>query len=317
MTSKISPNYPAALKFSEFDVNHLLKIIAEKASDTGALARSITDSGLQSVSEMFGSIRIFSAVAATSTDKAEQDETHYILVPLLGIPRRYAVYTKRILPPDTGTVNSLPKARIFHVPDGAGRTLLERELVEKMVIEQFDPQSGSSDFADALEKVADQIDSETEKISGGFLLIGGAVALLNPLLGLGIAVNGLLPAIGAKASKAGAEYVGNRMRDWNRSASESKLRKSAHEEVRKLKPTIYSNPILRSLDAIASNPQTDFDPAFDRRNWIDQFESYHYYTATVEAIREVYQGVMETMEPGVYQESHLNWIGTFLRESGH
>ena len=281
-------------------MNKLLKIIAEKASDTGALARSITDSGLQSVSEMFGNIRIFSAVAATSTDQAEHDETHYILVPLLGTPRRYAVYTKRILPPDTGAVNSLPKARIFHVPDGAGRALLERELVEKMVIERLDPESGSSDFADALEKVADQIDSETEKISGGFLLIGGAVALLNPLLGLGIAVNGLLPAIGAKASKAGAEFVGNKLRDWNRSSSESKLRKSAHEEVRKLKPTIYPNPILRSLDAIASNPQTDFDPTFDRRNWIDQFESHHYYTATAEAIREVYQGVMESLEPDVY-----------------
>lgn len=295
-------------------MNDLLKRLADRASDAGALARSITASGVQSVSEVFGITRIFGALTATSAEQAEYDETHYILVPLLGVQRRYAVYTKRILPPDTGATNSLPKARIFHVPDETGRKLIEQELVENLVIERIDPKSSSSEFADTLEKVADQIDKETSKISGGLLLVGGAVACVNPVLGVGIAVNGLLPSIGAKASKASAEYVGGKLRNWNRSSSESKLRKSASEEVRRLKPTIYPNPILRSLDAIATNPRTDFDPAFDRRNWFDQFESFHYYTATAEAIHEVYQGWFESIDLGAYQASHIQWIRSFLRD---
>jgi hypothetical protein len=293
-------------------VNDLIKQLADKASDAGALARSISDSGIQSVSEMFSGIRIFGAVAATSSEKAEQDETHYLLVPLLGEPRRYAVYTKRILPPDTGAINSLTKARIFHLPDETGISILEQKLVESMVSERLDPESSSSDLADTLEKVADQIDKETEKLSGGLILIGGAVALVNPLLGVGIAVKGLFPSIGAKASKAGAEYVGNKLRDWNKSSSVSKLRKQANAEVRKLKPIIYPNPILRSLDVIATNPQSDFEPAFDHRNWIDQFEPYHYYTATTEAIHEVYQGVLGSVDARTYRKSHLDWIGSFL-----
>jgi len=123
-----------------------------------------------------------------------------------------------------------------------------------------------------------------------------------------------LPSIGAKISKAGAEYVGSKMRRWNHASSESKLRKVVSKEVQRFKPTIFQNPILRSLDVIATNPQADFDPAFDRRNWADQFEKIYYYSATVEAVREVYQGVLETTDLRVYQKSHMDWIRTFLSE---
>jgi hypothetical protein len=37
-------------------VNDLIKKLADKASDAGALARSISESGIQSVSEMFSGI---------------------------------------------------------------------------------------------------------------------------------------------------------------------------------------------------------------------------------------------------------------------
>ena len=44
----------------------------------------------------------------------------------------FAVYTKRVLPPDTGPTNSLPKARIFHVPDESGMAAIERELIDRL-----------------------------------------------------------------------------------------------------------------------------------------------------------------------------------------
>ena len=296
-------------------MNSILKKLTERASDAGSLARSIAESGLRSVSEVFRGTKIFGALAASSGEDVEYDETHYVLVPLLGAQSDYAIYTKRVLPPDTGATNSLPKARIFHVPDETGKELLEQELVASIVRDRSGHDASSSELADMLEKVADQIDSETNKISGGLLLVGGAVALVNPLLGVGIAVKGLLPSIGAKASKAGAEYVGNKLRGWNKSSAISKLQKNASKEVRKLQPRIYSNPIVRSLEAIAANPETDYDPVLDHRNWIDEFESLHYYTVTSEAIQEVYQDVWEALDLGGYQESHIRWVRSFLDDS--
>ncbi len=295
-------------------MNNLLKLLVDGASDAGSLAHSIADSGLKSVSEVFQRVTIFGSLSAAETTEAVYDETHYLLVSLLGGQSRYAVYTKRILPPDIGVTNSLPKARIFHVPDESGKELLERELIANLVNERLDPSAGSSEFADLLEKVADQIDGETSRISGGLILIGGVVALANPILGVGIAVKGLLPSIGTMATKAGAGYVGNKLRDWSRSSAESKLRSEVSKEVQRLKPRIYPNPVLRSLEAIATNPETDFDPALDERNWIDRFESPHYHRVTAEAIHEVYQAEWKSIDQGAYQGFHLRWIRSFSDE---
>jgi len=182
------------------------------------------------------------------------------------------------------------------VPDVSGKELFEQELVSKIIRDREDLQAGSSELADTLEKVADQIDSETNKISCGLLLIGGAVALVKPLLGIGIAAKESLPAIGAKATKASAEYVGNRLRDWNKSSAMSKLRRDASTEVRSLKPRIYPNPIFRSLEAIATNLSTDFDPSFDHRNWVDHFKPLHYCMVTCEAIQEIYRDAWDSLD---------------------
>lgn len=293
-------------------MNSILKKLTDGASDASSLAHSIAESGLRSVGEVFQGTKIFGALSASSAENLSYDETHYVLVPLLGAQSDYAIYTKRVLPPDVGATNSLPKVRIFHVPDETGKELMEQELVASIVNDRRGHDIGSSELADTLERVADQIDSETNKISGGLLLIGGVAAFVNPLLGVGIAVKGLLPSIGAKASKAGAGYVGNKLRDWNKSSAISKLRKDASKEVRRLKPQIYTNPIIRSLEAITTNPETDLDPFFDHRNWVDEFESLHYYTVTSEAIQEVYQEAWGSLDLGAYQDSHIRWVRSFL-----
>ncbi len=140
------------------------------------------------------------------------------------------------------------------------------------------------------------------------ILTASAVAFDPPLLGVGIAAKGLLPSIGAKASKVGAEYEGNKLRSSNKSSAESKLRRDASKEVRRLKPQPYPNSIIRSLEAIATNPETDFDPVFDHRNWVDEFESPHYYTGTESAIREVCREGFGRIDRNPHQDHRIRWI---------
>ncbi len=290
----------------------VLKKLMEGASDAGSLARSMAKSGIKSVNEVFRGTKIFGALSSSADAEVDHDETHYLLIPLLGDERKYAIYTKRILPPDVGTSNSLPKARIFHVPDPAAKKLLEQELVAEIVKDQDGDAASSSDLADTLEKMADQIDRETNKISGGLFLIGGTVAVMNPLLGVGIAAKGLFPSISAKASKTGAEYVGNKLRDWKKSSVVSKLRKEASKEVQKLKPQIYANPIIRGLEAISTTPETDFDPALDQSTWADQFATARHYAVTLEAVQEIYRDERSQLDLSAYQEVHLRWIEALI-----
>ena len=296
-------------------MNNFLKNLSESASDARSFASKLMESGIHSVSEVFKDTKIYGALSTSSVEHLGVDETHYVLVPLLGGLQEYAIYSKRILPPDTGAINSLPKSRIFHVYDDSGKERLENELIASLVGKELRDDKGSSDLADALEKLADQIDSETNKISGGLVLIGGAVAMINPLLGVSIAAKSLLPSIGTKASKIGAEYVGGKLRKWNKSSEVSKLQKKVKKDVSKLKPRVYFNSILRSLEEIKGNPKTDFDPVCDRRNWVDTFESLHLYEVTQEAIREVYPEVLASEKMSDYQAAHLSWIKSLMQST--
>lgn len=289
-------------------MNAFLKTVLFSAKDTVSLAKSIADSGVKSVSEIWKGVSIFGSLQVLSSEDADRDETHYVLIPVLSDSTEYAVYTKRVLPPGVGPQNELPKVRIFHVPEAAAQSLLERELISKLVSEKSNERDGESGIADLLEKLADELDRETEKVSGGLLLIGGVVAAFNPLVGVGIAAKALLPSIGAKVSKAGAGYVGDKLRDWQRSKSDSAKEKQAQNEVRKLKPELFENPLIRRLDVLTVDRNAVTDPFLDASCSADAFASFRYYAVTLEAFREVYQPWFEKGRPASMSSAHYDWL---------
>lgn len=78
--------------------------------------------------------------------------------------------------------------------------------------------------------------------------------------------------------------------------------KKAGKAVRSLKPEIYENPVLSSLEKIASRDAADYDPFLDKENWIDSFTPRHYYAITSGAIADVYAS-NESIEP-----LHRAWV---------
>ena len=292
-------------------MNQHLEHLAKGASDVTSFARALGESGLRSASDLFKGVQLFGALNASEEEGLEFDETHYFLVPVIGSNVGSAIYTKRILPLGYGASNSLPKKRVFHVPDATVKELLERELVANLVEQRHDEESAHSEVADRLEALANKIDCETNKVTGGLVLIGGVVAIANPLLGVGIAAKALLPSLSAKVSKMGVDLVGAKLRDFKKSKIRAKVEKGACKEVRKMKPELFVNPILKSLDAIALQPNSDFDPAMERENDADSFEHARYYQATSEAVCEVYRANWKELDLRDYQVKHRKWIESF------
>lgn len=284
----------------------ILKNIAAKATESGEILTQLKEQGLNSVNELIGKTRLFGSLTA-DTEETQYDETHYFFVPIVGDEVTNAVYSKRVLPPDVGAENSLPKLRVFHLPDETATSRLEDAIVNSIVTKRTEA-DGSSDIADTLENIALSIDKETQKVSGGLLIIGGVVAVINPIAGIGIAAKALLPSVGSHLSKSGAKFIGNKLRKRNQSAAEKSAHKKASKEVKNLKPQIYVNSLLRSLDVIATNPTDSFDPSMIKENWADHFSPAYYYSITQEAIREVYKGVeLATVAP-----QHQSWIRSLI-----
>lgn len=274
--------------------------------DVSALAKSIAESGVQHLQSAVQGTRLLASISVASPKGVERDETHYLLLPYPGLDDPYVVFTKRMIPEGVGITNSLPKVRVFHVPDASGNRVLEDTLVSQSL--KGADLDTESEFADRLELLAEDIDRETERISGGLVLVGGAIAFINPLVGIGVAAHGLLPSVGAKASKAGADYVGKKIREWNKGAAEARVRKEVRREIKQFNREIFPNPLLQSLDAVITNPDVEFDPILSDRDWVREYDDFRYFRVTVEAVAQAYEPILNRYERTELSPLALQWI---------
>lgn len=252
------------------------------------------EQGIQSVESASRGLDLFGSLSALTVEGLERDETHYLLVPRAESAEGYSLFSKRVIPVGFGSENSLPKVRVFHLPDEAAEARIRDQFYQVTVQEELAKEgAGSSGVADRLEQFAREVDRETEKMSGGLLLIGGALTFLNPLVGVGLLAGGVLPALGGKVAKAGVGFAGDRLRSLAEERARKKSAKSAAKEVRRLKPEVFVNPILRKLEVLVTNATDQEDPLLEFTDPLAGFPSHRYFAVTLEAVTEVYAGELD------------------------
>ncbi len=289
-------------------MNEVIKRLAESSEDLKSFALQLKQSGVQSVR---GAVNHFEVVRSLFSDssESERDETHYFLLPDFTGVKAGLIYTTRVLPDGVLAENRLPEARVFHLAKGAGTQRLE-SLLKEEVKQSLSPGDSlqESDLAVILERFAEKIDEESNRLTGGIMLVGGVVTFFNPLVGIGISLAGWAAALGSKASVAGSEYLSTKARKWAQAKSDKQLAGKADKVIRSLKPEIFENPILSSLERIAFSRDEDYDPVLDRDNWIDSFLPRHYHSLTGTAVRSVYEsgGSLEGLS-----DRHRSWIESF------
>ncbi len=285
--------------------------LAANAADAKSFVEEVSASGIQFLQSNIEKIPLFSATHADVNAKIHRDETHYFLVPDRNAENDFALYTIRSLPPEVGPVNSLEKARIFHLHDPAGVTILESLIISNYKAETAaDAPESASDFADRLDELAQKIDSASTAATGGFIIVGSLVAIANPLLGAGIAAKALFPSIGNFAATTGIKYIGDKFRQSAISSNEKKAEKAAQKEARRLKPEIFINPVIRDLQSLVFSEAPTPDQAvlsFDQ--WLAEFESLEGLRLTEQAILAVYEEQL-SLPPKKASINHLErqWL---------
>ena len=276
--------------------------IVKSAEDLQATASRLVDDGISFFHTQLGSIPLLSSSKAEIG--GERDETHYFLIPSPEATGGYALFRTRILPDGIGPENDLPKARIFQLP-AQGTTehlirLLSAELQDKH-LQKTDPESP---LATRLESIADEIDKQSNRVSGGLLLIGGAIAISNPLLGVGIAAKSLLPSLGSKLSVHGVKHASSWLRSRNTQAQNSKAQKSAQSEIKKLKPEVRLNPVTQILEQALHSQKSDFDPTLESSALFDTTEQIDDISLGAKAILTVFDSQQNHSLPKPIQ----SWI---------
>jgi len=179
-----------------------VRSVADKTSEELVSSYSI-------VKEKVNGLPIFISAEKSNKYHGEQyDEKHYFVIPFELSEHKFSLHTMRCLPNGVPEINNLTKRRIFHFSSEHSEEMLKsymHQSAEDIVTEKNKGNPSS------LESLANQIDYLDKKLTYGMLLVGGLAAIVNPLLGAGIAAKALLPSVGSIINKYGLRPSGEKL----------------------------------------------------------------------------------------------------------
>lgn len=228
-----------------------VRSVADKATEE-------LSSGYSIVKEKVNGLPIF--VSAEKSDKyndIQYDEKHYFVIPYELSEYKFALHTMRCLPNAVPEINNLPKRRVFHFPNEHSEEMLKgymRQSAEEMV------RVKSENTPSSLESLANQIDSLDKKLTYGMLLVGGLAAIVNPLLGVGIAAKALLPSVGGLLNKYGLRPTGERFSKHQLEKSIKEAEEHIAKEFEAANTLQVINPILQELELALRTTECQHDP---------------------------------------------------------
>jgi hypothetical protein len=230
---------------------------------TGGLC--IAGAGAGYVVEWVGKLRIF---GATSTGSANQafDQRHYFLVPDPMSADGYSLFVTRCLPEGVPPINDLPKQRIVHLPNKSAEAMLRTLLVRQAQMEELSKPLSSKTWGDHASEMADAIDNLDQKAFGGVLLIGGLVAIFNPIAGAAIAAKALVPSLGMWASTYGLRAVGEKLNQADLERRAKQAETDVLNQFRGSSTIQQVNRVLAILEIAIRTTEDEYDPMVELHN---------------------------------------------------
>ena len=147
---------------------------------------------------------------------------------------------------------------------------LERILVDE-VRDNKNSQPDAASLGNRLNDIADQIDHLDNKVFNGVLLIGGLVALINPLAGAAIAVKAMIPSMGLFLAKYGLRYAGDSANDRDVQKQIKSAEKDVLQKFKEANTESLVNPLLTQFDRALETDEEAYDPLLEFDSMKDAF----------------------------------------------
>ena len=296
-----------------------VRSVADKATDELAIGYSI-------VKEKVNGLPLF--ISVENSEKFHQiqyDEKHYFVIPYELSEYKFALHTMRCLPNSVPEINDLPKRRIFHFPNEQSEVMLKEYLLqsaEEIVRDR------SKDYPNSLEFLANEIDSLDKKFTVGMLLVGGLAAIVNPLLGAGIAAKALLPGAGSLMNKYGLRPTGEKLSQYQLEKSLKKAEEHITNEFEDANTLQVVNPILQELELALRTTEFQHDPLIQHYpltspnlagGCIPELDGERWRELTEVAICHVYKEAYEN--PDLHEQAclgpeDLRWLKIMFEVNG-
>lgn len=280
------------------DFRSLVKQTADIGYEALSTGWTMTGAGVGYIRKMVGGFSLFgSTVTVVGTQRF--DERHYFLIPDKRCPDGYVLSIMRCLPEGVPPINDLPKRRLLHLPNADAESMLRTLLIQRAQAEELSKPNDRKTLADRTREVADYIDALDEKVFGGVLLIGGLVAIFNPLAGAAIAAKSLIPSLGMFASKYGLRMAEESLTHAN---MRSKAKQAEAEVLRQFKDASTEsqvNFLLAILERAIRTTEEQFDPMLELHNHLQlemSNQERQRLTLTSQAILNVFDDALKSQK---------------------
>jgi len=273
----------------------------------------VVGAGMGFVGSTIDGIKLLGSTESSSTYQHEKfDEKHYFLIPDLSSEYEYSLYIMRCLPDGVPPLNDLPKQRILHLPDQSAmptvHAILKADAREKAT---RNPQDNV--ISSRLDDVIDAIDKIDKKAFQGVLLVGGLVAMVNPVAGAVVAAKSIVPSIGVFVSKFGLKIASDTVSHIDLSNKVKSAEKDVLKQFKGSSTIEVINPVLLEFDAaVKRGEKLELPLKFDAGNTTLAWEdSERFLDLTYRAICNNYEGMIDDLRlskvqseslPSVYQE---------------
>lgn len=230
--------------------------------------QNATDEALENVAEKWSLFRetindlpiLVSLERTKNSEPIKYDEKHYFVIPFQLSEVGISLHTMRCLPEGVPEINDLPKRRVFHFPNEHAEYQVRELLLQQgreLVIASLTGRKHS------LEQLANDIDRLDKKLTYGMLLVGGAAAFVNPILGAGIAAKALLPGAGSLINKYGLKPFGEKLTKKQIEKEVLAAEKKILAEFEHATTLQVVNPILQELELALRTKESEHDPLLD------------------------------------------------------
>lgn len=222
------------------------------AADLGeSLFSAVTgtlDSGVGLLKSTLGAIPFFGKTSVSdSYDHEKFDERHYFLIPDPEDTEKFSFQITRCLPIGVPPINDLEKRRLLHLPSQHALPMLESLLMQETEASIRSELSEPGTILKSVGGLLDEVDKHDEKAFAGLLLIGGLVALANPLAGAAVAANAAIPSIAMIVSKYGLRIADQKRTNMEIARNIKKAEKDLKKQFKEAATSMVINPLLSNL----------------------------------------------------------------------
>lgn len=169
---------------------------------------------------------------------------------------QFVLYSARKLPAGVPAHNDLKKHRIFHLHHESALDELKRQLLTTE-LSNIDRAALRSGGVQRLNDLADFLDEAERTVSGGSLLVGGLLAIVNPVAGAAIAVNALMPSVGLSLGKSGVKSAAQALSGLKQRKAEKEAESKVLSQFKDSLTIVDVNPILAQLERMLNGEKHD------------------------------------------------------------